>query len=189
MEEARMNVYDFDGTIYDGDSTVDLGMYVLKKYPYRFLKLAAAGIRILGYYLHLTDKATAKTGIYRFITGIPDAEKVIEEFWDENIKKIYPWYLKQQKPDDVIISASPSFEIEVICRKLGITHVIASNVDVKTGKPFGVNNDGENKVTHFYEKYPDGVIDEFYSDSRHDKYLAAKAKKAFFIRNGLPEPW
>ena len=184
-----MNVYDFDGTIYDGDSTVDLVKFVLKKNPLRFYKLPFAALRILGYYLHLTDKAFAKTGIYRFIAGIPDAENVIEEFWNQNIQKIYPWYLAQQKPDDVIISASPMFEIGVICRKLGIQNVIASEVDLKTGKPTGINNDGPHKVTHFYERFPGAVIDEFYSDSRHDKYLAEHAKKAFFIRGGKPEPW
>ena len=84
-----MNVYDFDGTIYDGDSTVDLVKFVLKKNPLRFYKLPFAALRILGYYLHITDKAFAKTGIYRFIAGIPDAEKVIEEFWNQNIQKIY----------------------------------------------------------------------------------------------------
>ena len=28
-----MNVYDFDGTIYDGDSTVDFYVFALKKKP------------------------------------------------------------------------------------------------------------------------------------------------------------
>ena len=28
-----MNVYDFDGTIYDGDSTVDFLIYMYRKHP------------------------------------------------------------------------------------------------------------------------------------------------------------
>lgn len=28
-----MNVYDFDGTIYDGDSSVDFFLYALKRMP------------------------------------------------------------------------------------------------------------------------------------------------------------
>ena len=28
-----MNVYDFDGTIYNGDSTRDFVFYLIKKYP------------------------------------------------------------------------------------------------------------------------------------------------------------
>ena len=28
-----MNIYDFDGTLYDGDSTFDFILYSLKKHP------------------------------------------------------------------------------------------------------------------------------------------------------------
>lgn len=28
-----MNVYDFDGTIYNGDSSVDIYFFLLKRYP------------------------------------------------------------------------------------------------------------------------------------------------------------
>ena len=33
-----MNVYDFDGTIYDGDSSVDFWLYSIRKKPSVFLK-------------------------------------------------------------------------------------------------------------------------------------------------------
>ena len=34
-----MNVYDFDGTIYDGDSTVDFFLHALKRNPSVLLHL------------------------------------------------------------------------------------------------------------------------------------------------------
>ena len=34
-----MNVYDFDGTIYDGDSTLDFWYFCLKKHPQILLYL------------------------------------------------------------------------------------------------------------------------------------------------------
>lgn len=32
MAKSYVNVYDFDGTIYDGDSTIDFYKFCLKKY-------------------------------------------------------------------------------------------------------------------------------------------------------------
>ena len=36
-----MNVYDFDGTIYDGDSTVDFLIYMYRKHPGLMIPQAA----------------------------------------------------------------------------------------------------------------------------------------------------
>ena len=45
----RVDVYDFDGTIYDGDSTVDYVRFCLRRHP-RMLcalpRLALAGLRL-----------------------------------------------------------------------------------------------------------------------------------------------
>ena len=44
------------------------------------------------------------------------------------------WYMKQQKEDDIIISASPDFLLRPICKRLGIHSLNASNVNIYTGK-------------------------------------------------------
>ena len=33
MSKVKINLYDFDGTIYDGDSTLDFIKYTFKKCP------------------------------------------------------------------------------------------------------------------------------------------------------------
>jgi phosphoserine phosphatase len=53
----------------------------------------------------------------------------------------------------------------------------------------GANCHDTEKVTRFREAHGEARIEEFYSDSRSDAPLAALAKRAYFIRNGRPEPW
>ncbi len=61
-----MNVYDFDGTIYRGDSTIDFYFYALKKQPalVKFLPLQLSGI-----IFHLCgkiDRTQMKERFFRF---------------------------------------------------------------------------------------------------------------------------
>ena len=67
------------------------------------------------------------------------------------------------------------------CKKLGVEKMMASKVDKKTGKYNGENCHGQEKVRRFYECYPDGVIENFYSDSVSDAPLAKISKEAFVI--------
>ena len=60
--------------------------------------------------------------------------------------------------------------------------VIASKVDIATGRYCGINCYGQEKVRRFLEFYPDGVIDSFYSDSESDAPLGKLAKKNFLVK-------
>ena len=98
-------------------------------------------------------------------------------------------YLKQKSADDVIISASPEFLVRAFAEQLGIIYVIASKVDIHTGKYLGRNCHGKEKLIRLCENFPEADIDSFYSDSESDIYLAKKAKQAFLIKRGTIEEW
>ena len=53
---------------------------------------------------------------FGYLTLIDDFDEQIERYWDKNEKKIAPWYLAQKRPDDLIISASPTCIIERSCK-------------------------------------------------------------------------
>ena len=183
-----MNVYDFDKTIYDGDSTTDFYFYLLKKYPKTWLNLPrviyASLFRVLGIY----DKTQMKEKFYQIFKYV-DVEKEIKEFWDKNIHKIYPYYLQRQKEDDLVISASFEADIVEACSRLGIKNVIASRVDINSGKCLSKNCHGQEKVNRFIEEYGKKKIEEFYSDSFSDTPLAKISKKAYLIKKGEVIPW
>lgn len=183
-----MNVYDFDKTIYNGDSTAHFYLFSLKNHPsiIKFLpSLLKAVMRF--YALKKGSKTEMKQTMYRFLTKI-NPEIDINKFWDTHEKNIKKWYLKQQAEDDLIISASPEFLLKPICGRLKIKNLIASQVDVNTGHYTGINCNGEEKVRLFNKLYG-GEIDEFYSDSHGDDPLAGISKKAFMVKKDKIEDW
>ena len=184
-----MNVYDFDKTIYDGDSTADFYIYSLKKHKKIILftpSLICAFIRF--YVFKRGTKTMFKEKMYRFLEYC-DIENDVTEFWDKHQHKIKKFYLEQQKSDDVIISASPEFLLQPICKKLTINNLIASRVDCKSGKYNGINCHGKEKVRRFYENFANETINEFYSDSYSDTPLAEIADKAFIIKKNKIIEW
>lgn len=183
-----MNVYDFDGTIYDGDSSVDFFLYVLKQKPslLRYAPRQVWGFILFG--LKHINKTELKEYFFSFLSGI-DSEKLTEGFWNQNQYRIYKWYLEQQQPDDIIVSASPEFLLKPICRRLGIHNLIASKVDAQSGKFSGENCRGAEKVQRLAKEYNVTQIDNFYSDSHSDLPLAQIAKNAFLIVNGSARKW
>lgn len=183
-----MNVYDFDDTIYRGDSTSDFVKWCVKKKPRLALHHAKTGIVFCAYKARLTNKTYFKEKMYGFLQYIPDIDEWVEEFWDEHMKNIKSWYLNHKKPDDVIISASPEFLLKPVCRRLGIKNLMASQVDKHTGFYLGINCFGAKKVHRFMEKFNDN-IDEFYSDSLSDAPLAKLAEKAYLVKDNTLIPW
>ena len=81
----------------------------------------------------IIDKTTFKERLYNFFRLIKDIDKELEIFVEENLHKIEPWYLNQQKEDDLVISASPYFLVKAFLDKIDVKHLIASNVDKKLG--------------------------------------------------------
>lgn len=176
-----MKVYDFDKTIYDGDSTLDFFIFSLKKNPglLRFLPIQVMGF--LKYMLGMSEKLEFKEKFYSFLQGIDDVDAYVNEFWDINQNKIKKWYIDSQEESDLIISASPTFLLEVICNRIEIKHLIASEVNKNTGVCEGKNCYGEEKVIRLKEVYNHEEIEEFYSDSLSDAPLSLLAEKRFIV--------
>lgn len=177
-----MNAYDFDKTIYNGDSTADFYKYTFFKYPktrkYFFVTAGSFFLYIIGYY----TKTEFKEKMYSFLKGIPDINEALQNFWDSHIKNIKRYYLNQHSPDDIVISASPEFLLEPVCQRLGIKYLIASRVNPHTGKYTGENCYGEEKVKRLEAYMPDYKINEFYSDSVSDDPVGALAEKSYIVR-------
>lgn len=184
-----MNAYDFDKTIYDGDSTTDFTLFMLRQRP-SLLRFIPRWIRALFCgATHRLTKTEAKQLFYTYFTRVDDMDRYVEAFWQRNERKIKRWYLAQKQSDDIIISAAPDFLIRPMCRRLGVTAVIASEVDKHTGKYASPNCDGAQKPLRFRTIMPDISIDEFYSDSLSDTPMAQLSKKAFIVKGERLLPW
>lgn len=185
----KVNIYDFDDTIYRGDSTADFYKFCLSKYPRIALLLPYQGLCFLLFLMRIMDKTKFKEKFYGFLTWISDIDATIDEFWSIKKGNIKDFYNRNKRENDIIISASPEFLLEPICKELGIRYLLASKVNRKTGKYTGENCYGEEKLRRFREAFGELEVDEFYSDSRSDAPLAGLAKKAFLVKGDILEKW
>lgn len=184
-----MNVYDFDKTIYKYDSSVKFFLFSIKHKPAILLSLPYKMVCFFLYKIGVIPKVRFKEIFFSFLKIIKNHDDLVKKFWDEEDRNINLWYKNQKSDNDIIISASPYFLVKEMCGRLGIKNIIATEVDINTGSFNSENCYGEEKVRRLYEKFPDITIDEFYSDSNSDIFLAKKAKKAYKIVNSEIKEW
>ncbi len=181
-----MNVYDFDDTIYKGDSSLHFFLFYLKKEP-SLVKYLPYVLKTLSDYhkekIQFNDIIDSFGHVFEsyFTTHDVDFDAVVKEFWDKHEHRVKPFYKEIQKEDDVIITACPNFMAQEICRRLGIKYCLGTEFDLETGK-FIRGCFREKKIDFFREAFPDGVIDDFYTDSMNDKFLFPYAKRVFFVK-------
>ncbi|HOB25667.1 MAG TPA: haloacid dehalogenase-like hydrolase, partial [Bacilli bacterium] len=149
----KINLYDFDETIYSGDSSRDFFLYSLLHYPIIVIHLPIMLIYALLYLLHVVNKTRMKEVIFAFVKYIPNIDEFIILFWDTHSKNIKEFYLNKSHQNDIIISASPEYLLEPICNSLKVKKLIASKVDKKTGKFLGLNCHDKEKVRRLNELY------------------------------------
>jgi Phosphoserine phosphatase len=183
-----MNVYDFDKTIYNGDSTLDFYFFILKKHPLSIRYIFIQVLAFILYKLKIKEKHYFKEKFYIFLQGIKNIDEEVKLFWKKHEHKIKKWYLEAQEKEDLIISASPEFLLIPISKKLKF-NLIASKVDKKTGQLLGENCYGAEKVIRFNIAYKNKSINKFYSDSKSDKYLKKLAKEAFLVNKNNIKEW
>ncbi len=178
----KVIAYDFDGTIYDGDSSIDFYKFCLKKKKsickYWPRQLWFFVLYILG----IKTKTEMKEVFFCFLKDFKNQEQLIKEFWEIHYKKMKNWYLEKKHSDDIIISASPEFLLEIPCQKLKVKDCIASVVDQKTGKFLRENCHGEEKVKRLKEKYKNVIVAEMYTDSSVDLPMIELSNKGFKVK-------
>ena len=161
-----MNVFDFDETIYDGESSVEFILYYLR-HDLKIIKFLPTVFKVFFQYNKgkitfddFTHKYAGELKNY-FEKNNVDLSGLVDSFWNKRMHKIKPFYKEIQRDDDVIITASPYFMMEEICKRIGVKNLIATDFDIKTGEvnvfaqrdvggdnveaegmTFGINNDG-----------------------------------------------
>lgn len=184
-----MNVYDFDNTIYDGESLVDFFKFCIMKKKSFSLYLPIATYSIILYKLNLLpiEKINILSNKMSniVIKNKECANSFIKEFWEKNKYKLKRDFLDKIKSTDIIITASPRILIEAVASELKTKNIICSEFNLGTGK-FEFICFRENKVVAFNERYPDAVIDEFYTDSFNDLPLMELAKKSYLVKRKSP---
>jgi len=184
-----MNVYDFDETIFQPDSSYAFVMFCLRHYPRAVLRAgpgmaAKALLRLAG----RADTRALKEKVFAFLPGLDDVDRIVDEFWQEHRSGLQSWFLARKQEGDLIISASPEFLLRPIADELGL-RLIATPMDKRTGRIIGKNCHDYEKQTRFYREYPHERVECFYSDSLSDAPMARMAERAFLVKKGALSPW
>ncbi len=184
-----MNVYDFDNTIYRGESGVDIFLYFFKKDPtlLRYFPKALGAIYRYKKGLMTIEQAMEEYSplIEQYVSKV-DIPGEIRAFWDTHMKKVKPLYFRLRSEDDLILSACPELVLEEVCKRVGIKRFIGTGFDLETMRvTFFCFRD--NKVKAFKERFPDTRIENFYTDSYNDKPMMDISDNVYFVKGNQVE--
>ncbi len=178
-----MNAYDFDNTIYNGESIVDFFLFCISKDLKLLIYLPAAVNLLRKYKKNKLDIVVLEKYIEKFMTRVIDVEKYevyIEEFWKKNKHKLKPEFLDMIKKDDIIITGCPSFLFDYIRHMINTDNILCSEFDLKT-KDLKYVCLGKNKVDLLNKYYPNVKIKKFYTDSMMDTPMMKISEEVYFV--------
>ncbi len=200
--KKKLIVYDFDKTIYGGESGTNFFTYYLKNYPLKGLLFGLTYLKeVLFYLIKITDLKRLKERFFIFLESHSneEIEKIVDGFWKEYGKKMYSWtqeeLRKNRKEADMVIvtSATPLFLLKRLIPEMGYDMVFGTEFQGDGEEKFvaeikGENNKGMEKVRKLDKWAKENNIEyeiiKFYSDSLADKPLYDIAEKKYWIKKG-----
>ena len=200
---TKLSVYDFDKTIYNGETLNDFYRFYLIKKPWKIYTVIFQLWYFLLYVLKIINLEKLKENFLRFLNGENTGElkKLIREFWEKKESKINLWVkdeiLKNKKETEILvaISASPTFLIIDRLKLMGFDVVIGTDFLFESTK-FHSHITSKNCKNYEKVKRMDKwaennniqySIINFYSDSIADKPLFDLAENKYWIKKGILE--
>ena len=200
--KKKLIVYDFDKTIYGGESGTNFFTYYLRNYPLKGLLFGLTYLKeVLFYLIKITDLKRLKERFFIFLEShsSEEIEKIVDGFWKKYEKKMYSWTQEElqenKKEADMVIvtSATPLFLLERLIPEMGYDMVFGTEFKGDGKEKFaaeikGENNKGMEKVRKLDKWAKENNIEyeiiKFYSDSLADKPLYDIAEKKYWIKKG-----
>lgn len=181
-----MRAFDFDQTIYDGYTGRDFCFFMTARRPWLVLLMPyLIVVALLTLFRMISVKKSAELLLMPYIRT-KKLTYFVSKFWDKNEKRIMQWYKDIHRDDDIIVSATPRFFLEEICRRIGVTRLICTEMDVKKSKIIEPYCYRDGKWRLFTEAFgEDAVLDEYYTDTMRDKYMLERANRGFFVKKGV----
>ena len=200
--KKNLIVYDFDKTIYGGESGTNYFQYYFRKYPLKGTLFSLWYLKeIFFYIIKVIDLKKLKERFFIFLESHTKEEidEITRGFWKEYVRLNYEWtvseLIENKKECDMVIvsSATPKFIIETFLIELGYDLVFGTEFEGDGKEKFiskikGGNNKGHEKVKKLNEWAKKNNVEynivKFYSDSLADKPLFDIAQKKIWIKKG-----
>jgi len=182
-----VKVFDFDNTLYHGESSVDLALYMIKNNKRIILYLPKLFYNLFKYKLCIVDRNKMIRGINDFLQNVLSGKDellgAVDGFWAKNRRKLDAAMLKRIDSNDVIITAGPDFLLNGIRDMLNTENILCSSVDTEKMQVRYLNF-GSSKARLYKKKYGSRRIDCFYTDSYNDKSLMELSERVFIVKKG-----
>ena len=187
MGNTPMKAFDFDNTIYRGESSLDFSLYMIRTHKKILLYLPVIMANAIRYKLCLVDKEKLGAEINKYMKLIirdkREIRRLVKTFWQTHADRLDTDMLRRIGPDDLIITAGPDFLLDGIRDRLGTQNIISSEIDLDRIEILHFNFK-DNKVSRLRELYGNTRIDAFYTDSYNDRALMEISDKVFLVKKG-----
>ena len=203
MNRRFIAVYDFDDTVYNGNSIVDFWKHAITRHPHTLMWVPYQIVSAILWKCKVIPTEKFKEAFLSFIRAIPSSHfnSCIASFWSRYRRNIPGWVSEQihrdrdQSLHPVCISASPDFLLDGIARDLGFETLICSefikNGSIQTNKMKSPNCKGHEKVRRLKEwarkEDMEVVVKKVYSDSVADLPLYEIAEEKYYVTGGTLE--
>lgn len=187
----KWDVFDFDGTVYDGDCSIDFMLFVFRKNKKLWWLWPKYILFTFLYFCHFISSSKYKKIFFSFLKYIEDRENIVGAFWKEKEKKIKPFFLeilKESKPL-CIVSASPEFLLKPYFKSFKNVTVIGTIMDINTGHIEGKNCKGIEKINRLKNIKKTKKIASFYTDSLTDLPVTEIAEKSYLVEKDQIRPF
>lgn len=187
-----LDVYDFDGTIYRGDSSADFWRFCVGRQPFLLRYFPGQVMAFAGMKLGLFSGEKGKARFFRFLRSVDKPEDAVEAFWRTYGERLVSWFPPPLNGNRVVVaSASPAFLLEPLCREWEVP-LLATEMELHTGRICGRNCRGKEKLRRletWMTPEQDWKIHAAYSDSlKADGPLLRLAAHPYLVRHGRPVP-
>lgn len=199
MSEARIAVFDLDGTVTRTDTYVDFLLFCLRKKPARLICLPALTAYLLVHKAGFRSNHWLKARYLGAVAGgMPRAqldttcEEFVRRTMQSNVKQLALKELSRLREEGFILvlaTASFGFYVHSLAEALGFDEVLCTEArfdddDRLTGVLDGENCIGEEKARRIQNLLADrqwGRVDVGYSDSKVDLPMLEMAGQALVI--------
>lgn len=183
-----IDVYDFDGTIYDGDSTVDFVRFALRRHPRMILSLPRVALAAISLAAGRSSLTRFKSVLFHEMSKRFSLEAEADAFWksEKTRGKLGAWFGSTPRDLPIVIaSASPEFELTHAAKLLGVPHLIGTQCDMQTGELTGKNCKGAQKIARIREVLGPFEVRAMYTDdTKADGPLLDIAKERYIVTHG-----
>ena len=183
----EIDVYDFDHTLFRGDTYTVFLLYLFRRRPWLAPLSVFTLLGLLLMALIPWDMRPGKTVAFLPLR-LARAWRYAGDFWAEMQAqgRIAPWFRPAENDvPTVVCTATPRFLVEpLFTGRLAIHTLIATELDPRTLRFTGRNNRGPEKVRRLRALFPGARVRIAASDSlRHDKPLLRLARQPMLVKD------